>query len=166
MLDSATFADLPAVAALVNAAYRGESARQGWTHEADYLVNPRTNVGMLADDLARTGVRLLVVRDNGGGVLGCVQLEPAGDDAWYLGMLTVRPDLQAAQLGRSILAETEALARLAGVRRMRMTVVGRRDTLIAWYQRRGYVLTGETQPFAFAGEVRPDLTFVVLEKIL
>jgi len=52
-----------------------------------------------------------------------------------------------------------------------MTVVNIRDTLIAWYQRRGYVLTGETRPFPYGdsrfGEPRrDDLSFVVLEKHL
>lgn len=33
----ATAADLPALLALVQAAYRGDSAKRGWTHEADLL---------------------------------------------------------------------------------------------------------------------------------
>ena len=47
-----------------------------------------------------------------------------------------------------------------------MTVVHIRDTLIAWYQRRGYVLTGETLPFPYGDPPRDDLSFVVLEKAL
>jgi hypothetical protein len=48
-------------------------------------------------------------------------------------------------------------------------VVHLRDTLIAWYQRRGYLLTGETEPFPyhdqrFGWPLRDDLHFVVLEK--
>ena len=50
-----------------------------------------------------------------------------------------------------------------------MSVVNVRATLIAWYQRRGYVLTGETQPFPyddqrFGRPLRNDLSFVLLEK--
>ena len=50
-----------------------------------------------------------------------------------------------------------------------MTVVNVRDTLIAWYQRRGYALTGETKPFPyddkrFGTPLRDDLYFVMLEK--
>ena len=52
-----------------------------------------------------------------------------------------------------------------------MTVLHVRDTLIAWYQRRGYTLTGETKPFPyddnrFGTPLRDDLYFVVLEKHL
>ena len=44
--------ELPAIAALVNSAYRGESSRQGWTTEADYLGGQRTDAQTLASDLA------------------------------------------------------------------------------------------------------------------
>jgi hypothetical protein len=64
-------------------------------------------------------------------------------------MLTVSPARQSRQLGRTILAAAEAIAADRGARRMRMTVVNLRDTLIAWYQRRGYALTGETEPFPY-----------------
>jgi ribosomal protein S18 acetylase RimI-like enzyme len=158
----------------VNSAYRGESSRQGWTTEADYLDGQRTDPATLARDLAATpGARLLVWREAADGpLLGSVWLEPVGDgEAWYLGMLTVRPDLQARGLGRALLAAAETEAAAAGARRIRMTVVSIRDTLIAWYQRRGYTLTGETRPFPYGDPLfgepkRPDLQFVVLEKRL
>ena len=162
-------ADLATAAALVNGAYRGQTARQGWTHEADYLDGQRTDEATLRAELAaKPDARLLLLCEDGAehALLGCVWLEPARDGAWYLGMLTVRPDTQARQLGRTLLAGAEDLARQAGVRRMRMTVVSRRDTLIAWYERRGYALTGEILPFDHGEVQRDDLSFVVLEKPL
>jgi GNAT superfamily N-acetyltransferase len=168
----ASDAEIPAVADLVNSAYRGQSARQGWTHEADYLGGQRTDAQTLRADLAgQPGARLLVWRDGAEGPLGCVWLEPAEEAVWYLGLLTVRPDLQARRLGRTILEAAEALAVRQGVRRMRMTVVAIRHELIAWYERRGYARTGETRPFPYGdrrfGEPRrDDLSFVVLEKAL
>jgi GNAT superfamily N-acetyltransferase len=167
-------ADLPAVADLVNSAYRGDTSRQGWTTEADYIDGQRTDAAWLADELASTpGARLLVWRDAPEDPpLGSVWLEPVGSgETWYLGMLTVRPDLQARQLGRTLLETAERAAAADGARRIRLTVVSIRDTLIAWYQRRGYALTGETQPFPYDDERfgrprRPDLGFVVLEKVI
>ncbi len=167
-LVSAGEGELGEVVALVNSAYRGESARAGWANEADLLDGARIDEATLRADLGRAGARLLALRDDGrdggaGGLLGCVWLEPAGGESWYLGMLTVRPDLQDHGLGRAILAGAEAFARERGARRVRMTVIGVRETLIAWYGRRGYAATGETQ--AFPGEpARPELRFVVLEK--
>ena len=58
-----------------------------------------------------------------------------------------------------------------GAKRMRMTVIQIRDSLSAWYERRGYVRTGETKPFPygdarFGVPLRDDLHFEVFEKRL
>jgi ribosomal protein S18 acetylase RimI-like enzyme len=162
--------DLRQIAELVNRAYRGA---EGWTHESDYIDGQRTDADALRADLAATpGARLLTLRDAPDGpLLGVVWLEPADEAAWYLGMLTVRPDLQDRKLGRALLEDAERHAMDRGARRVRMTVVSVRDTLIAWYERRGYHRTGETHPFPyedqrFGAPRRADLAFVVLEKDL
>ena len=104
-------------------------------------------------------------------MLGCVSLQPAGDGVWFLGMLTVEPDIQDQQLGRRLLEAAEARVRAAGGTRIRMTVIWLRETLIAWYARRGYLPTGETKPFPYGDDrwgvpTRDDLHFLVLEKML
>ena len=169
----ATDADLDAVAALVNSGYRGDSSRAGWTTEADFLGGQRTDAEALRADLvARPAAAILTLRDEPGGpLLGSVWLEPQAPEVWYLGMLTVRPDLQARQLGRTMLAEAEAYAASRGARRIRMSVITLRDSLIAWYERRGYSRTGEQLPFPYGDErfgipLGDDLRFEVLEKTL
>jgi hypothetical protein len=52
-----------------------------------------------------------------------------------------------------------------------MNVVNVRDALIAWYVRRGYNKTGETEPFSYGDDrfdapLRDDPSFLVLEKKL
>ena len=98
-------------------------------------------------------------------------LEPKGSITWYLGLLTVRPDQQARGLGKSILAAAENFVREHGGSHIRMAVLYVRESLIAWYQRRGYSLTGETEPWHYDDErfgkaLRDDLYFVVMEKAL
>ena len=165
--------DLEAIAALVNSAFRGDSSRAGWTTEADMVGGQRTDAESLRADLsARPGAVLLTMRDESdGALLGSVWLEPRGPNVWYVGMFTIRPDMQSRQLGRMLLAEAESFAAARGARRMRMTVITVRDELIAWYERRGYARTGELQPFPYADErfglpLRDDLEFAVLEKSL
>jgi GNAT superfamily N-acetyltransferase len=166
--------ELAAIAALVNSAYRGEASRQGWTTEADYIEGQRTDAEALAQDLAATpGARLLVLREGPDATpLGTAWIEPTGEaGVWYLGMLTVRPDLQARGLGRELLAQAEAAAAGEGAARLRMTVIAIREPLIAWYGRRGYRPTGETRPFPYddariGRPLRRDLDFAVLEKAL
>jgi predicted N-acetyltransferase YhbS len=171
-LSEATDVDYPAIVALTNKAFRETGPQASWNVE-DLIEGERISEPVLRDDLAAApGAKLLIWRDAAGEHLGHVRLEPIADaDAWYLGMLTVRPDRQDQQLGRRLLAACEAYVRARGARRMRMTVVDKRETLIAWYLRRGYGLTGEREPWPYHDErfgrpKRPDLAFVVLEKAL
>ncbi|HEX7978633.1 MAG TPA: GNAT family N-acetyltransferase [Gemmatimonadaceae bacterium] len=168
----ATDADLDAIAALVNSAYRGDSSRAGWTTEADYLEGQRTDAERLREQLAATtGAVLLTLRDDDGSLLGSVWLEPRGEDVWYLGMFTIRPDLQARGLGRVLLDASEQFVRALGARRMRISVIQLREPLIAWYERRGFRATGESVPFPYGDErngipLRNDLQLLVFEKPL
>ena len=169
----ATDADLDAVSELVNSGFRGDSSRVGWTTEADFLGGQRTDPELLRAELAaHEGAVVLLLRDElGGELLGSVWLDPEEPGVWHLGMLTVRPDLQGRQLGRTLLAEAESYAAAHGAKRMRMTVIQVRDTLCAWYERRGYVRTGKRRPFPYGDErfglpLRDDLLFEVFEKRL
>ena len=169
--------DLPAIVDLVNAAYRGTSGQTGWTSEVGYIDGQRTSLGDLRRDLAAdTRPVLLSLRQSEAGeILACALIEHSrgkdGAEVAYIGMVTVRPDQQAGGIGRKILQAAEDFARERGAVRARMTVVSIRDTLIAWYERRGYRLTGEQQPFPyddtrFGVPRHPGLEFVVLEKAL
>lgn len=167
----ATDTEIDAIVALVNAGYRGESSRAGWTTEADFLGGQRTDAEQLRAELAEcSGALMLVMRDAPNGpILACVRLEPVSDDVWHLGMLTVDPHLQDRKLGRTILEEAERFVAARGARTMRLHVIALRETLLAWYARRGYVRSGETVEFPYGdprfGESRgDDLTLLVLEK--
>jgi ribosomal protein S18 acetylase RimI-like enzyme len=169
-LEPATIADLPALHALVERAYRGETARGGWSHEADLLTGPRTSIEELRSFLD-AGDCLLVWRD-GSVILACVRLVRLSGGLVYLGMLTVDPDLQGEGLGKRLLAAAESYAQAElGADRMEMQVFSRRRELLSFYERRGYRPTGERRPFPYgewpeAGALFDDLEFLVLEKAL
>jgi ribosomal protein S18 acetylase RimI-like enzyme len=163
--------ELPALVELVNSAYRGDSSRRGWTTEAELLGGQRTDAVTLAAQLtAAEAVVLVAERDSL--LVGCVLLERAGATEAYLGMLTVIPQGQTVGLGSALLTAAEQYVRETyGAVAMKMTVIAQRTELIAWYERRGYVQTGETQKFPY-GDLkfglpkRDDLYFVVLRKPL
>jgi GNAT superfamily N-acetyltransferase len=170
MIRPADAIDLPALHALIHRAYRGDSARAGWTHEADLLDGQRTDPAALTDMLADPDQHLLVAEADGA-LTGCVSVTRKSDGRGYLGLLTVDPVLQAAGLGRRLIAAAEDCARSFGARAIEMTVIASRGELIAWYERRGYALTGERRPFPlddprFGLPKTHDLEFVVLEKPL
>ena len=167
----ATEEDHGAIVDLTNLAFRSVGPSASWNSEADFIEGQRLTESLLKEDLAAKpdAVLLTCRNDPHGELLGTVWLEPKSDSIWYLGLLTVRPDLQKRQLGRALLAAAEGFAKENGAHRIRMTVVNLRQPLIAWYERRGYRLTGETQPFPYGDErfgrpLRNDLHFVVLEK--
>ncbi|MES2495042.1 MAG: GNAT family N-acetyltransferase [Pseudomonadota bacterium] len=157
--------DLLQLHALVERAYRGEDARAGWTHEADIIrEGQRTSHGILAATVDDDNERLLLAIEDDR-VIGCVQVSDRGHGSTYLGLLTVDPALQAGGLGKTLIAAAEAIAVSAfEAHAIEMTVIDQRPELIAYYERRGYRLTGERRPFPV--ELDPPLAMVVLEKAL
>ncbi|MGV4924945.1 GNAT family N-acetyltransferase [Streptomyces sp. BHT-5-2] len=166
----ATEADVPALVALVESAYRGDASRAGWTTEADLLDGRRTDPDGVAEVVRNDHGRLLVA-ERDGELVACCQLEHRGDHV-YFGMFAVRPQLQGAGLGKVIIAEAERTALATwGAPEMRMTVIRQREELIAWYERRGYHRTGRLSAFPYGDErfgipQRPDLEFELLVKPL
>ncbi|MDF0546230.1 GNAT family N-acetyltransferase [Sphingobium sp. H39-3-25] len=165
-------ADLPLLHPVIERAYRGDTARQGWTFESDLLDGQRTDIAALSAILASPVDRLLVA-ERDGALIGCVQVTDkgapehgdGGTHSAYLGLLCVDPSLQAAGLGRALLAAAEALAVQAfGAERIEMTVIDQRAELIAYYEQRGYVRTGESRPFPL--DVTPPLRMAVLARPL
>jgi ribosomal protein S18 acetylase RimI-like enzyme len=174
-LSIATEADHAAVVDLANRAYRGTGPDASWNVE-NVIEGQRIDLSLLREELAaKPHAQLLLWRTETANLLGTVWLEPVQSSekagTWYLGLLAVDPRLQKQQLGRALLAAAEEYVRMHGGSRVRMTVVNVRVPLIAWYLRRGYTLTGETEPFPygdnrFGRPLRDDLHFVVLTKDL
>lgn len=159
--------DVDVLVQLVNSAYRGESSRQGWTTEADLLDGIRTHQEHMSQQINSDTSVILVVSDEAASINACVYLEDRGS-MLYLGMLTVRPNLQARGTGKQLMQTAEQYAKFLGKKGIQMTVISLRDELIAWYRRHGYEPTGESQPFPVGqalGDPRRNLEFIVLEKL-
>ena len=167
---AATTADIHAVVALVESAYRGDASRAGWTTEADFLDGRRTGLEDIEAILTSAQSRMLLGERNGS-LVACAHVA-VEDGAGYFGMFSVDPKQQGGGIGKAVLAEAERIARDEwGMATMRMTVIDIRDELIAYYERRGYRRTGIKKPFPyddnnFGLPKRGDLRFEVLEKSL
>ena len=172
----ATHADIDALVALVESAYRGDSSRVGWTTEADLLGGRRTGADDIVACIERPDSVLLVAErasDEGGApeLLACAHVA-VEDGAGYFGLFSVRPNLQGGGIGKIVINEAERIAREDWkLPAMRMTVIDVREELIAYYERRGYRRTGIIKPFPygdarFGDPKRDDLRFEILEKVL
>lgn len=167
IFSNATADDVSELVELINAAYRTPGDTPGWTDERGLLEGTRTDSNSLASELKRS--RYLIARGRGDRrIVACARIAPADDGAWYVASVAVEPARQGVGTGRLLLDELARQARTANVRALRITVINLREELIAWYERRGFVRTGETEPFPYddpsvGRPTRGDLVLVKLE---
>ena len=182
--------DVSALEQLLNLCYRQD---EGWTNEADLVGGIRTTADELAGVIANPKHYVFVYpqTDTGerggketGELLGCIAVDikvETGSDKKshnnkaYIGMFAVHPKLQGAGIGNVILqaAETFAERHLKSNNqptRLTMSILSHRPELLAYYQRRGYQLNGNSMPFPVDGNngepKRDDLVLLELEKIV
>lgn len=167
----AELADVERLLTHVHSAYRGDPSRKGWTTEADLLDGQRTDVRELKELVSGDEAQLWLL-EQGGQLLGTIALKREPEGVVHLGMIAVNPELQGKGAGRVLLERSEQIVReRAWGTRLEMTVIGQRAELIAWYERRGFRVSGEQRPFPYGDTrfglpKRRDLYFVVLVKEL
>lgn len=177
----ATADDYALVHPLVEAAYRGDESKLGWTTEAELVSGKRIDAeGLLAKITAPDGAVLLATCADDANptqetpLVACCEVVRRSPQVAYFGMFSVAPRLQGGGIGRKVMAHAEEFCRREwGAEKMEMTVISSRQELLAWYERRGYSKTGESRPFPFEeleklGSVAlvDGLSFDVLEKDL
>lgn len=141
-LDRANLADLHPIMALMEAAYRGQSSRLGWTSEADLIDGTRITADELTQTLTNPNSHMIVARDMGGTIIGCASIQFDGKTCEF-GKFAVSPSLQAQGLGKTLLEASEKAAiSQFGCTKMSMLVIKGRTELEAFYARRGYKPTG------------------------
>lgn len=167
-----TAADVADYVELVSSAYRGEGSKQGWTTEADLLDGQRLDAPMAEAMLAEADSVILLVRDAQGRAVASVYVREPADGEAYLGVLAVSPLGQGKGVGSALIDLAEAwVVERWNAHAMSMSVINRREELIAYYERRGYERTGEVEPFPYGDErfgvpKVDDLEFVLLRKRL
>jgi acyl-CoA-binding protein/ribosomal protein S18 acetylase RimI-like enzyme len=169
VINKATEQYAQSLVTLLNSAYRGESAKKGWTNEADLISGEvRTNEQGVLQLLNQPGSVILICTNNQKQIVGCVNLQKHNNKL-YLGMLAVSPLLQGTGIGKKLLHAAEEHAKATDCDTIYMTVISVRAELIDWYKRHGYTDTGERKPFPeddITGKHLQELEFAVLEKSL
>ncbi len=182
--------DSGALEYLLNRCYR---QTEGWTNEADLVGGIRITQTELMSTINDPKHYFFVYpktitgeRDSEetGELLGCIAVNIKTDVNFskkaYIGMFAVHPDLQGCGIGNVILeaAETFATRHLLSSNkqeseqpsRLTMSILSHRPELLAYYQRRGYELNGNSMPFPNDGNngepKRQDLELLELEKIV
>ncbi len=141
----ASIDQLTSLADFVNRAYRGDSARKGWTHEADLLDGTRVDESLLREEQKR-GV-LYVLAWNSDRLVGCYHFEKKNLQTAYVGMITVDPAIQGGGIGKILIEDAIKRARSLNCKQLALTVMEDRKELIAYYERRGFQITGAGEDF-------------------
>ena len=194
-LRQAEVSDIDALEQLLNRCYR---QAEGWTNEADLIGGIRTTKDELLAVIADPRHYIFIYpktttgeRDGEetGELLGCIAIDikdeadtnqHAGNKKAYIGMFAVLPELQGHGVGHQILQAAETFARrhlqsntsksAQNSVRLTMSILSHRPELLAYYQRRGYQLNGNSMPFPIDGNngepKRQDLELLELEKLV
>ena len=146
LVTKATPEDIPNLKRLINAAYRGEESKKGWTTEADILDGIRIDDHTLVEYFNRSDVSILKYCNEFDEIYGTVYLEFKLPKL-YLGMLAVSPISQGNGIGKLLLMQAEQLALDHECNSIAISVISTRTELIACYMRHGYVKTGKSIAF-------------------
>jgi GNAT superfamily N-acetyltransferase len=144
--------DAPAIARLVNEAFRPER----FFSDAD-----RTDPVKVAALLHKGKFFLLFDQE---ALVGCVYAEIRGERG-YFGLLAVDPKRQRSGIGGQLIAAAEQYCRAAGCRFMDLTFVNVRHALPAYYERFGYAENG-TLPFPADQVTKMPVHLVQMSKAL
>lgn len=194
-LRQAEASDVDALERLLNRCYR---QAEGWTNEADLVGGIRTTKDELLAVINDPKHYVFIYpktttseRDGKetGELLGCIAVDikddvatnqRAGNQKAYIGMFAVLPELQGLGVGHQILQAAETFAQrhlqantqtpAQNPARLTMSILSHRPELLAYYQRRGYRLNGNSMPFPVDGNngepKRQDLELLELEKLV
>ena len=194
-LRQAEASDVDALEQLLNRCYR---QAEGWTNEADLVGGIRTTKDELLAVINDPKHYVFIYpktttgeRDGKetGELLGCIAVdikddadknENASKKKAYIGMFAVLPELQGLGVGHQILQAAETFAQrhlqsniqasAQNPARLTMSILSHRPELLAYYQRRGYQLNGNSMPFPVDGNngepKRQDLELLELEKLV
>jgi ribosomal protein S18 acetylase RimI-like enzyme len=171
----ATLPDAPRIHRLINDAFNSDTTDQV------FLTPTRVDIFPLEDTTTKISSDHTIVliatttttsspSDDTTIVATCYVRQHPPDSAW-LGTLCIDPARHKQGIGGYLLREAEQyVVAKWGVKGICIDVVSTRTELMAWYQRCGYVKTGNERPFPYGGApegwLREGMKMVDLRKVL
>ena len=154
--------DIEQLVKLINLAYRAQSDRS-WTTEKAFVDGTRITKEQLNRDLNQSNFELLVGENEQGSLVGCIGLN-FDHRTIEIGTFAIDPTIQNLGYGRELLDYVEAYIaqNYSKIRHLIMYVLDVRSELIAYYQRRGYEITGHTEPYPIDADVGQPLVPIQL----
>ncbi|KAJ5360796.1 Acyl-CoA N-acyltransferase [Penicillium concentricum] len=165
----ATEEDAAQLHKLVETAFRTTDSRKDWTDNLGLVSSFRPHVQEIIDVINKPDSVMLMATNDQNTLVGAIGTSKRDENYARLFRLAVDTSLQRGGIGRQILEYAEDYCRRTwGVRTVGLDALSCRKSLLAWYLRCGYKMTGETTPFPrekIGDLVLPDdLCFVEFEK--
>lgn len=154
--------DVAQLVELINLAYRAQSERS-WTTEKAFVDGTRITNEQLNGDLSRSNFKLFVGENEQGLLVACIGLS-LDHNSVEIGTFAIDSSVQNSGFGKEILAYAEQyiVQNHPSVSYFLMYVLDVRSELIAYYQRRGYQITGHTEPYPVNANVGQPLVPIQL----
>ncbi|HDU8164134.1 GNAT family N-acetyltransferase [Acinetobacter baumannii] len=149
----AEFSDIPTLVELINQSYREQQGRS-WTTEVEYVKGQRINKEQLKQQLELPNSVLLIGEIDSSKVVTCIGLTFQSNTV-EIGTFCTDPHVQNMKIGRSVLeyAEQFALHKVPELDSAIMYILNVRSELIAYYERSGYIKTGNHEPYPLDANV-------------
>ena len=141
---------------------RAQSERS-WTTEKAFVDGIRITNEQLSGDLSRSNFKLFVGENEQGVLVACIGLS-FDHNSVEIGTFAIDSLVQNLGYGKQMLNYVEAYVAqsCSEVRDLIMYVLDVRSELIAYYQRRGYQITGHTEPYPVNANVGQPLVPIQL----
>ena len=141
---------------------RAQSERS-WTTEKAFVDGIRITNEQLSGDLSRSNFKLFVGENEQDLLVACIGLS-FDHNSVEIGTFAIDSSVQNLGYGKQMLNYVEAYVAqsCSEVRDLIMYVLDVRSELIAYYQRRGYQITGHTEPYPVNANVGQPLVPIQL----
>ncbi|MBU7004628.1 MAG: GNAT family N-acetyltransferase [Theionarchaea archaeon] len=140
MIRQVTADDVEVLSLLIRKGFEDVAAKFGLNAENCPKHPSNYTMDWVLTDLER-GVLYFIEEDDGEPV-GCVGLEDAGEGIFYLERIAVLPEYRGRGLGRALLNHAVSQARKLGCRRVEIGIISDDVSLMEWYSRAGFEVTG------------------------
>ena len=143
---------------------RAQSERS-WTTEKAFVDGIRITNEQLSGDLSRSNFKLFIGENEQGLLVACIGLS-FDHNSVEIGTFAIDSSIQNLGYGKQMLNYVEVYVAQScmEVRDLIMYVLDVRSELIAYYQRRGYQITGHTAPYPVNANVgRPLVPIQLIE---
>jgi len=150
---NANIDDVAQLVELINLAYRAQSDRS-WTTEKAFVDGTRITNEQLSEDLNRSNFKLFVGENEQGLLVACIGLS-LDHNSVEIGTFAIDSSVQNLGYGKQMLNYVEAYV-------AQSCFLDVRSELIAYYQRRGYQITGHTEPYPVNANVGQPLVPIQL----